>query len=59
MRMKELMMIWEDTSYHLELIQANPKCVHQEMESLTERKTPLYALSFDPSEAVLRQFTGS
>lgn len=57
--MKELMMMWEETSFKLEELQANPECVREEKESLPHRKEPLYALSYDPSEAVLRQFIGN
>ncbi|XP_053398667.1 phosphoribosylformylglycinamidine synthase-like isoform X2 [Mercenaria mercenaria] len=40
--------IWEETSFQLELRQANPECVSQEKEGLTSRKQPPYKLTFDP-----------
>ncbi|MDE2998112.1 MAG: phosphoribosylformylglycinamidine synthase [Gemmatimonadota bacterium] len=41
--------LWEETSYRLERIQANPRCVEQERLSLSRRKTPAYTLPFTPS----------
>ena len=42
---------WEETSYRLELRQANPDCVRREFESLGSRKTPGYRLTFDPHKS--------
>lgn len=41
--------LWEETSYRLERIQANPRCVEQERVSLRRRKAPAYTLPFAPS----------
>ena len=38
--------IWEETSFQLELRQANPECVTQEREGLKSRKHPPYHMSF-------------
>jgi phosphoribosylformylglycinamidine synthase len=43
--------IWEETSYRLELRQANPDCVRREFESLGNRKAPAYRLTFDPQKS--------
>lgn len=42
---------WEETSYRLELRQANPDCVRREFESLGNRKAPAYRLTFDPQKS--------
>jgi len=39
---------WEETSYQLELLQADPACVEQEKAVNYERSGPRYHLSFDP-----------
>lgn len=43
--------MWEETSYRLELRQANPDCVRREFESLGNRKAPAYRLTFDPQKS--------
>jgi len=50
--MTRLRDIWEETSYQLELLQANPNCVEQERESLSERTAPPLQLSFEPHISV-------
>ncbi|MCY3776572.1 MAG: phosphoribosylformylglycinamidine synthase [Candidatus Aminicenantes bacterium] len=45
---RELRDLWEETSYRIELLQADPDCVRQERRSLKRRRTPAYALSFTP-----------
>jgi phosphoribosylformylglycinamidine synthase len=47
-KMTELRDLWEETSYRLELLQANPKCVEQERESLFSRHAPEFKVTFDP-----------
>lgn len=42
--------IWEDTSFQLELLQANEICVKQEEEGLAKRTQPYFRLTFDPCE---------
>lgn len=44
------MKIWEDTSYHLEQIQANIDSANSEYSSLAKRIAPKYKLSFNPDE---------
>ena len=45
---RELRDLWEETSYRIELLQANPDCARQERRSLKRRRAPAYALSFTP-----------
>ncbi|XP_052797256.1 phosphoribosylformylglycinamidine synthase-like isoform X2 [Mya arenaria] len=47
-RMTDLRDVWEETSFQLELRQANPICVNQEREGLKVRQAPPYRLTFDP-----------
>uniref|UniRef100_A0A8C6WXJ2 Phosphoribosylformylglycinamidine synthase n=1 Tax=Neogobius melanostomus TaxID=47308 RepID=A0A8C6WXJ2_9GOBI len=42
--------VWEDTSFQLECLQANERCVKQEEEGLAKRTQPYFKLTFDPSE---------
>jgi phosphoribosylformylglycinamidine synthase len=49
--------LWEETSYQVELLQANPECVEQERSGLGSRPGPEYRVSFEvepTSEVVLR-----
>eukprot|EP00026_Physarum_polycephalum_P000814 Phypoly_transcript_00815.p1 GENE.Phypoly_transcript_00815~~Phypoly_transcript_00815.p1 ORF type:complete len:1325 (+),score=193.92 Phypoly_transcript_00815:32-4006(+) len=51
--LSSLRVMWEETSYQLELLQANPKCVQQEWEELKKRGTggakgPGYKVTFTP-----------
>jgi phosphoribosylformylglycinamidine synthase len=39
---------WEETSYQIDRLQANPACVDQEKEVIYERTGPNYRVSFDP-----------
>ena len=43
--------LWEETSYRLERRQANPDCVRKEFESLSNRKAPVFRLTFDPQKS--------
>ncbi len=46
--MRSLRAIWEETSYRLELLQANPECVNEEKEVIYDRANPLYNLTYFP-----------
>jgi phosphoribosylformylglycinamidine synthase len=46
--MTRLRDIWEETSYRLELLQANPDCVEEERKTLKYRTAPPLHLSFEP-----------
>jgi phosphoribosylformylglycinamidine synthase len=48
--MGELRSIWEETSYQLEKLQANPECAEEEKQQIHDRPGPDYNLSFDPVE---------
>jgi phosphoribosylformylglycinamidine synthase len=48
--MRVLRGMWEETSYHLEKLQANPECAEEEREAVYDRPGPDYKLSFDPSD---------
>ncbi len=45
--MTQLRDIWEETSFELEKLQANYKCVNSEKEGLKTRKAPHWYLTFD------------
>lgn len=42
--------IWEETSYQLDRLQANPECVDEERRTNRDRKAPPYTISFEPIE---------
>ncbi|XP_040269282.1 phosphoribosylformylglycinamidine synthase isoform X2 [Bufo bufo] len=42
--------LWEETSFHLERLQASPSCVSLEEAGLLKREGPNYQLTFNPSE---------
>ncbi len=46
--MRVLRDIWEETSYHLERLQANSDCVDEERKVNFDRKGPQYILTFTP-----------
>ncbi len=46
--MTELRAIWEETSYRLDLLQANPECVEEERRSIHDRPGPKFRVSFEP-----------
>ncbi|MCX8030830.1 MAG: phosphoribosylformylglycinamidine synthase [Thermodesulfovibrionales bacterium] len=48
--MRDLKDIWEETSYHLDMLQANPKCVIEEKKINFDRKGASYQISFVPIE---------
>ena len=47
--MSGLRAIWEETSFRLERLQANPECVAKEESGLAQRVAPPYKLTFDPN----------
>lgn len=50
--------MWEETSYRLELLQANPECVKEEKKVIYHRVAPKYELSFTPvqtSEIIIKK----
>jgi len=48
--MRELRSLWEETSYQIERLQANPKCADQEKKNIYDRKGPTYVITFEPEE---------
>jgi phosphoribosylformylglycinamidine synthase len=48
--MRVLRAIWEETSYHLDMLQANPDCVDEEKKENFDRKGPRYRLTFTPKK---------
>ena len=44
-KLSDVRYIWEETSYHLELLQANPICVEQERYSMKFQKNPIIRLN--------------
>ncbi len=42
--------LWEETSYHLDRLQANPECVDEERTVNFGRKGPQYKLTFTPQQ---------
>ncbi|GAB4108974.1 MAG: phosphoribosylformylglycinamidine synthase [Acidobacteriota bacterium] len=46
--MAELRDLWEETSYRLDLLQADPDCVEEERGGLSRRRPPAYHLTFQP-----------
>ena len=48
-KMVALRDIWEETSFRLENLQANPDCVAEERLGLAQRVAPPYKLTFDPN----------
>jgi phosphoribosylformylglycinamidine synthase len=46
--MRVLRDIWEETSYRIDLLQANPECIRQEKQAIYDRPGPSFSLTFDP-----------
>jgi len=46
--MRVLRDAWEETSFHLDRLQANPGCVDEERKAAYDREAPHYILTFDP-----------
>ncbi len=47
--MPRLRLLWEETSYRLDRLQADPECVDEEYQSLRSSWRPPYRLTFTPS----------
>lgn len=48
--MPVLRALWEETSYQLDRLQANPECVDEEKKTIYDREGPRYVLSFTPED---------
>ena len=48
--MRVLRDIWEETSYRLDRLQANPECVEEERNVNSNRRPPHFILTFSPEE---------
>lgn len=46
--MRVLRQLWEETSYQLDRLQADPECVENEKRNICDRPGPSYCVSFDP-----------
>jgi len=46
--MEGLRALWEETSYHLDRLQANPQCVDEEKQNNYQRTGPHFHLTFSP-----------
>lgn len=51
--MLHLRALWEETSYQIECLQANPECVDEEKNNIFDRKGPEFTLSFTPEQTPL------
>ncbi len=49
-KMTKLRDLWEETSYRIDRLQANPECVDEEKKVIYQRKLPNYHLSFSPEK---------
>ncbi|XP_077983888.1 phosphoribosylformylglycinamidine synthase-like [Glandiceps talaboti] len=48
-KMATLRDVWEETSFRLERLQANPQCVVEEEANMANRTAPSFKLNFDPA----------
>jgi phosphoribosylformylglycinamidine synthase len=48
--LEELRAMWEETSYRLDRLQANPECVEEERKNIYTRPGPKFSVSFEPEE---------
>jgi len=48
--MTKLRDLWEETSYRLDMLQANPECVKEEKKTIYARVAPEYKLGFTPEK---------
>ena len=55
---RELRDLWEETSYRIEMLQADRDCARRERQSLKRRRAPGYALSFTPRATAPDRLTG-
>lgn len=51
--MRVLRSIWEETSYQIERLQADPECAEEEKKNIFAMKNPPYKLTFKPEETPL------
>lgn len=51
--MPHLRALWEETSFRLERLQANPECAEEENKNIFDRKGPEFILTFTPEETPL------
>lgn len=51
--MRVLRSIWEETSYQIERLQADPECADEEKKNIFAMKNPPYKLTFKPEETPL------
>lgn len=51
--MRVLRSIWEETSYQIERLQADPECADEEKKNIFAMKNPSYKLTFKPEETPL------
>jgi phosphoribosylformylglycinamidine synthase len=49
--MQKLRGLWEETSYQLERLQANPECAEEERRTSFDRSGPKYTLTYAPSSS--------
>jgi len=54
--MRVLRAVWEETSYHLDRLQANPDCVDEEKKASFDRKGLQYILTFTPQNTEQKIF---
>ena len=47
--------IWEETSFQLEKLQANPECVQEESDGMKLRKAPPYRVNFSTVDRILTE----
>lgn len=48
--MTKLRDLWEETSYRIDMLQANPECVKEEKRLIYNRTSPKYTLTFKPEK---------
>ncbi len=56
--MRALRHVWEETSYRLDRLQADPGCVEEERSVNFDRQGPRYILSFTPDNPVFPALSG-
>ncbi len=57
--MLKLRALWEETSYQLDRLQANPECVDEEFRVIYDRPGPRYHLTFEPEPTAPEILSGS
>lgn len=56
--MSILRAIWEETSYQIERLQADPDCAEEERKNIFAMKKPPYRLTFDPDKGIGNLYLG-